>query len=182
MLGLGAFTQPLGVSVEYVPLQSVLLPLKLTVPVLFIFAMIACCSSWVKPTQLSVCDVFSKEAEDLKKKNKTKQWRQGLEEAQEWLESDQVFPMFAQAKGGAADKKRKPKEVEAEAPPAKKPKKATSVAAVEDDFLSSSEEDAPYKATVADEKKARKVRVMRKLGLCPPEGSLFVTHTEKSSS
>lgn len=129
----------------------------------------------MKSSQVSVCDLFSTEAEELKKKNKAKQWRQGFEEAQEWLASDQEFPVYTPSKAELADKKRKAKEPELESPPAKKPKKASASAPIDDDFLSSSEEDAPYKAQVADPKKARKVRVMRKLGLSPPDGSLFVT-------
>lgn len=138
------------------------------------------CSSWCRSAQLKVWEFDEKSFEDAKKKNKAKSYQQGLEEAMEWFNSDKVFPVPGKAAAKSEskatnkpeDKKRKAKDPEADAPPTKKPKKAAATV-VHDDDLSESEEDAPYKIPFPDPKKARRVRVMRKLGLYPPEGSLF---------
>lgn len=78
------------------------------------------------------------------------------------------------------EKKRKSvtKDVDIEAPVAKKPRGRQQTGVIEggtghDEMAISSDEDAPYKVPFANIKKARRVRVMRKLGLYPPEGSLF---------
>lgn len=163
---------------------------------------------------MSVLDLFSDETAELKKKNKTKVFTNGLHEASDWLESDQEFPVYGEEEAVSekpterkkrltnsmkawlktsedveevpkpADKKRKSKESEVEskavAPPAaKKSKKAADVEV--DEILSSSDEDAPYKAPYPDPKKARRYRIMRKLGLSPPDGSLFKTTNTASS-
>ena len=116
----------------------------------------------------------------MKKKNKAKSYQQGLAEAKEWFQGDKMFPLPTKAAAKPEpkpvakqeDKKRKAKDVETDAPPAKKSKKSPTT--VHDDaHLSDSDDDVPFKIPFHDPKKARRVRVMRKLGLYPPEGSLF---------
>lgn len=121
--------------------------------------------------------------EDVKLSNKAKSYVQGVEEGLEWAKGPKILPSGPlekpkpepKAAKRSEEKKRKSSEADADAPTAKRAKKAV---LVEEESDSESDSDAPYKIPYHDASKARRVRVMRKLGLYPPEGSLFVISKE----
>lgn len=126
-----------------------------------------------------------KSIEEAKKKNRSKSYAQGLEEAKGWFHGPKHFPIAPSAdKPKTTDKKkeiqksRREKEEVLDMPPAKRAKRVA--ASVVEEELSESDEDAPYKIPYPDAKKAKRVRIMRKLGLSPPEGSMFKSHTRTS--
>jgi hypothetical protein len=134
--------------------------------------------SWVRPNQITAWDFDASTLGESKKKNKAKSYAQGLDEAQEWFNGPKILPVASTEPDAATSKsdyrKRRSTEGDADAPAAKRSHRKI---LGEGETSSESDEDAPYKIPYPDAKKAKRVRVMRKLGLYPPEGSLFKAAT-----